>query len=73
MTAHTRPALTAGDLTSLIDRYLPLLERDGIRDPLNERLTLWCVLNDLYDLLGASEDELHPEVRRCGDWPLPAA
>ncbi len=65
--------MTAHDLTRLIDDYLPLLKRDGICDPLTEPLTLWCVFNDLYDLLGATEAELHPEVRRCGDWPLPAA
>ena len=73
MMTDTRPALTAGAFNALIDDLLTTLERDGIRDPLNERVTVWCILQDLADLAGIDDDDLHPSIRACGDWPLPAA
>ena len=73
MTADTRPALTAGAFNALIDDLLTTLERDGIRDPLNERVTVWCLLQDLADLAGIPDDDMHAGVRACGDWPLTAA
>ena len=73
MTADTRPALTAGAFNALVDDLVTTLERDGIHDPLNERVTVWCLLQDLADLAGIADDDLHPSIRACGWSPLPAA
>ncbi len=72
MTAD-RPALTAGAFNALIDDLLTTLERDGVPDPLNERVTVWCILQDLADLAGIPDDDLHPSIRAAGWTPLPAA
>ncbi len=73
VTAPARPALTAGEFNALVDEYLALLERDGIRRPLTREFTLWCVFQDLADLLGIPDDDLHPQVIACGDRPVTAA
>ena len=73
MMTTDRPALSAGAFNALIDDLVAALERDGIRDPLTEQFSLWAVLQDLADLAGIPDDDMHPEVRGCGDWPLPAA
>ncbi len=68
-----RPTLTAADFNAMIDALVHRLEREGIRDPLTKEFSLWAVLQDLADVAGIPDDDMHPEVIACGDWPVTAA
>jgi hypothetical protein len=47
-------------LSDLIDRYLDELVEGGVIDPLNERFTLSCVLDDLTRLAGLDDPQPAP-------------
>ena len=55
--------MTVDGLTALITDYLALLADSDIPDPVRAEVSIGAILLDLYDLLGADEDQMHPEVR----------
>ena len=66
--------MTPPALADLIDRYLDELVDGGVIDPLNERILLGAVLDDLSRLAGADRPEPvpvvdEPAVAWCGDAP----
>ena len=49
--------MTPTALADLFDAYLDGLVEGGVIDPLNERFTLGCVLDDLTRLAGLDDPE----------------